>query len=474
MCGILAYYSNENTISIRKFVKNLINLKHRGQDNIGISIFNKDKYYIINKSKFHALENKIIKKGLELDNEIYNNILGHTKYTTSGVKNNEVNMPIHSYNELFGSYTLIFNGNIPLNKYNLSKKFVNDTSMIIDFFNNSSLEEDSIINVLKKFIITFQRSYSMIIQLNNSLYILRDKYGVRPLSYLKSNHSYLFCSENYIFENNNLFIDDNLIFESSEIPSGTIYKLDNKGFNKLFDLNGLDNNKCHDKNCLFEYIYFLKNNSSFSNINVKDYRNYIGKFMAQNEMEIIKSRKNEYIVCGVPNTGYDYCYEFAKELNIDFKPEYIIKNKNVSRTFILGSDEERNKFANIKYILDENLVGKKIILIDDSIVRGITLKNLIRKLKDIGVKEVHIRSCSPPINNICNYGIDIPTQKELIYNNYENKFELRDFLGCDSLKYITLEETLSAFNKLYFNEEKNKNCNNKCFECLSNDTQLEW
>ena len=178
------------------------------------------------------------------------------------------------------------------------------------------------------------------------------------------------------------------------------------------------------KHCLFEYIYFLNKDSKFENTEVKTYRKEIGKLMGIRDREYFKSltQKNdsEFIVCGVPNTGNDYAQYYSKYVEIPFK-NYILKNSEVSRTFILSNDEERNKYANVKYLFDKNIKNKNVIIIDDSIVRGITLKNLIKNLKDFGVLKIYIIVASPPINNTCNYGIDIPTKEELIINKIAEK-----------------------------------------------------
>ena len=130
----------------------------------------------------------------------------------------------------------------------------------------------------------------------------------------------------------------------------------------------------------------------------------------------------------------------------------------------MKDDTERNKFANLKYILDDNLKGKNIIVIDDSLVRGITLKNLIQNLKQFGVNQVHIRIAAPPIINPCEFGIDIPTQKELIYNTFNDTKKLQNFLNCDSLKYISVNKLVSVL----------PNSDNKCRLCFNNDPKLEW
>ena len=313
-------------------------------------------------------------------------LLGHTKYTTSGGKNNNINMPHYSKNEL-GEYALIFNGNVPLNNEEKSK-YINDTQMIIDFINKESNSKNinSIEEVLIRLIETYERAFSMIVLFNNQLYILRDKYGVRPLYYYEDEHLFLFSSETSVLNElkKNMgsgtinCINSGTINEINCINSGTLSKIVNNKLKVIHDFPNL-----FEKHCIFEYIYFMNKESEFENKLVKKYREEIGKLIAKNDHGIFN--KQEYIVCGVPNTGNDYAIPYSKEINIPYK-NYVIKNNIVNRTFILKNDEERNKYANVKYLFDTNLKNKKIILIDDSIVRGITLKKFDKKFERIWSK----------------------------------------------------------------------------------------
>ena len=199
----------------------------------------------------------------------------------------------------------------------------------------------------------------------------------------------------------------------------------------------------------------MKNQSYFDNMKVELYRKNVALMMAKRDTNKYDSN---YIVCGVPNTGNEYAIHYAKNMNIEYK-EYITKNKKIKRTFILENDEMRNKHASSKYVLSDELKGKKIILIDDSIVRGITLKNLIKNLRSKEVSEIHVKSCSPPLNNTCIYGIDIPTRDELIYNNLK---DLCKYFDCNSITYVSLEDILNIF----------PNKDSKCTLCL--DDKYKW
>ena len=272
--------------------------------------------------------------------------------------------------------------------------------------------------------------------------IVRDKYGVRPLSYVQTNNYFLFSSETQVFET-----------DSKEIEAGTICSISSNGI--TYKRNHFANKESH---CLFEYIYFLNNKSTFQGIKTYDYRERVARYMAKYEN---KDEIKDFIVVGVPNTGNDYAKPYSEELGKFYK-SYIKKNPNVSRTFILKNDEERGHYASIKYLFDDELKGKKIILIDDSVVRGITMKILVKKLYDFGVLEVHIRVMSPPIINICQYGIDIPSKDELIYNNSD---DIKKYFECNSIKYFNIDDYKYIFS----------NHSDKCYKCLKPDKNFfEW
>jgi len=136
----------------------------------------------------------------------------------------------------------------------------------------------------------------------------------------------------------------------------------------------------------------------------------------------------------------------------------------VGRTFILKSDEDRNRQANKKYVFDERMKGENIVLVDDSLVRGVTMNNLVKRLFEFGVREIHIRITSPPVVGPCNYGIDIPTKGELIYNTYPGEKALAHYFRCSTLKYFNLEHHIGVIPDF----------NKKCVECFIPSNKYEW
>lgn len=452
MCGILGFFSPQEKISLNNFSSMLYQLKHRGQDGCGISFLKDDILEKINEKKFNTMNTIIDDK---YNNNSFKNIIGHVQYTTSS-KESPILQPRISSNK-FGNYSFVFNGNIPIHLYEKYKHYTADTLLIEDFLNINSNKHSSWENLLKDFMNTFRRSYSLIVQTNDTFYILRDRCGVRPLYYLVNKmNTYIFTSETCVFDT--IFYEKNNLFE---VKPGEILTLKEGVLKK----NNTELLQLKESHCLFEHIYFLNNKSLFSNMPVKEYRYIIGEKMGLLDKDFYKKYNNDEkpIVIGIPNTGKDYAKSYANACSLEYS-EYITKNKNVERTFILKNNKERNKYSRKKYLFDEKMINKNIILVDDSLVRGITMNNLVKNLKIFGVNDIHVRITSPPVKKPCNYGIDIPTKKELIYNTHSSEKELTKYFGCSSLKYFNLEQ----------HKEVVPNFNKKCIECFSSNDKYEW
>ena len=454
MCGILAYYCDDNidNLTIYNFMNMLNRLQHRGQDGFGLFFNNKSivykgliKTYL--KSNPIFIKNKIKDKC----------ILGHTRYITSGDKGNNVYQPIKS-NCKFGNFSLIYNGNLSIEKYSylFTKKINVDTEMIIEFIKKDSLNRNSFKDVLINLINLFDRAYSIIISINNELYCLRDKYGVRPLSYFYTIDNIIFTSETCITDNSKTK------YSYKEVQNGEIIHVSKFRCNSIY--NSLVK---YNAQCLFEYIYFMNENSIWNDIKVGKFRKNMGYLMANYEenKDIFYNRKN-YLVIGIPNTGILSAREYASQLGIEYK-QAIIKNTNIQRTFILKDNTERDKVSKNKYIYNEELLtDRNLIIVDDSIVRGITIKNIITKLKTYTDREIHIKIACPQIKDTCEYGIDIPTKKELLLNNIEDLDELTKHLECSSVSFVKIENILEKINR--------KGMCTGCFNSDYKNKNLDW
>ena len=318
-----------------------------------------------------------------------------------------------------------------------------DSYLILRYIEN--YESDNWKDILKNLLLIFKRAFCIVILTKDKIYALKDTYGTRPLSIGKNDNSIAFSSESVGFVNLNFYC---------EVNAGEIYEINDKLEVKLIYKN---NNI--SAICSFEQIYFMNQDSIINLSPVKEKRKLIGSILANNE----KLFGKDYVVSGIPNTGNSYAIEYAKSLGVSYN-QFIDKRSNLGRTFILQNNEQRNLACTQKYIYDKSIIqNSKLILLDDSLVRGITTKNIIDKLRELGAKEIHIRIGSPMVTGICYYGIDIPTYDELIANT-KNLNQICNNIGADSLKYITTEEMISVLG------------NGHCTGCFNGDykDKLEW
>lgn len=436
MCGIFGIISNISLIDIINIIENL---KHRGKDSFGISYFN---------TELHTFKSNKLNDMYKLD-KLFNNIKGcitHNRYSTNKNKNSllKQSQPLYFKNSNL-NFSLVHNGNISnVHKYIEYEDELSDTQNIIKFFEDTT--EYNFEEKLKEFINIVHCSYSIIILYKEILYVLRDSYGYKPLTLGLINNNYCISSENCI--NNFITIRD--------VNPGEIIKIDNTGYKTIY----YKKNKLELK-CIFEFIYFMNSDTSFNKHKVYDIRKNLGKNLAS--MELIKFPYNNTIVVGSPNTAIPMGQGYAEYLNLSYK-QLLIKEKNCERTFILKDQKTRQNECK-KFIVNKELIKNKIIvLVDDSLVRGNTLKSLSKLFFINECKELHIRICSPELKYPCYYGIDIPTQEELLLNNYTIK-EVEKLHNLNSLRYISITKMINTFNN-----------NNFCTACFDGNynKELEW
>ena len=463
MCGILAQYNCNHGCNIKliEFLAKLNKIQHRGHDSFGISF--------IEGKKIHTISRKgLIKNNVKVvsDNEFSKSCLGHVRYKTSGNFDSNTYQPIYGSNK-FGKFSFVFNGNLSLPKYNklFNSSYKLDTQILLYVLQNRSYFFNNWKQLMVYIQNTFDRAFCLIVMTEDTMYLSRDRYGVRPLLYTKNGDNIIISSESVAFSNDNDNDNDNDNGDNDistlyDVKPGEVIEIYKDKIETLFQY--------HNYNlgiCLFEYIYFLNSKSTWNNINANNFRYDCGiQLGIQEENYKIINNPDEYIVIGIPETGIIGGQGYAKMTNIPYV-QYITKNKKVNRTFILRK-EERDNVSKKKYIYDTKLRNKNVIIVDDSIVRGITSKNLVKSLKEMGCKEIHIRVNSPPITNICNYGIDIPKKTELLVNNISLE-NLNNYLGCDSISYLKMEnikKILPQFNDL---------CTG-CFDGNYKKSYLEW
>ena len=424
MCGIFSILSAEE-IDSKKVIEGLKNLQHRGRDCFGVSY----------------LENKEIKtskqKGLvtDLELEAKSKIwVGHTRYSTS-TDGEKFSQPVLSKNKELGSFSISHNGNIKNSIWDeLEKKYKNlifednlSDTYKLKFFIEYLYESYKIVDILKKIVDEIDGAYSLIIHTTNELFLIRDRYGIKPLEIYTEGDDTIISSESF--------------FGTSErvvhtLEPGSVYSLnyETKGVLPVYV-------KKTEKTryCSFEYIYFLKGDREINNINVKKFRESLAKKLKNQCFEkFLDIDKSKILVSGVPSSGNIYGKTFAEEMNFTYC-QFLNKKKDYPhRTFILPTDKERINACQQKYIITEDIKNKIIFLTDDSIVRGNTIKYLVNYIKNFQPLEIHLLIASPPVRNPCYYGVDFPDIEELIINKMSEE-ELRENLGVNTLTYLDVE-----------------------------------
>ena len=469
MCGILAIYNYElNRNIITNTLEQLKKLQHRGSDSFGIVYSNSQIYYTIKEN--------IKVRDFKIDNVLgifeTKMSIGHVKYTTNKLKNkldNKLSLvqPFYGLHKKLGEFHLVHNGNLvnldkQIDNFNLDKEIIiNDSFLLVKII--EILKYDNWYDLLSYLIYNVEGSFSLIIMAKDTTYFLKDKYSNRPLCYGINNNGYCISSES-VGLGDYKFID--------ELEGGDICRINDLGFFKYpkkikFKIN---------KKCLFENIYFsngdslLKNNNSL--IKCNDLRYDFGNELARKEKYIISQKnRKDIIVIGIPNTGIPSAKSFAQRLDLKYE-QLIIKNKKYNRSFILENNEKRQKEINNKFIYQIDKITDKIIfLIDDSLVRGNTIKIIINKLKEYFPKEIHLRIPAPKVYNICKYGIDIPSKEELIMNYYNNDNFCNKY-KLNTLEFLEVGEIGNSVRK-ELNLNINKDYCTNCFKNI-NSEDLHW
>jgi amidophosphoribosyltransferase len=427
-CGVFGIFNkNQKDIAYLTYAA-LNSLQHRGQESCGVVFSNMG----------HI--SSIKGMGLVLDTFNKENLskikgicaIGHVRYSTFGDSNLKNAQPIlDSYNK--GSIAIAHNGNI-INankvKSTINKKFKTsaDSEVILksieSYLEKSLCIEDSIKNTMK----VIKGSYAFLLLTKDSLIGVRDPNGIRPLCIGKIDNSYVLSSESCALD----IIGAEFI---RDVNPGEIIIIDNNG---LKSINTIQNPKC--KTCAFEYIYFARQDSIIDNIKVYDFRLELGKQLYK-ECPI-----DADIVIGVPESGLAAALGYSRASNIPYEIGFV-KNCYVGRTFIAPSQGIRDINTKIKLnVIASNVKDKRVIVVDDSIVRGTTSKKIVNLLKNAGAKEVHFRVSSPMVKFPCNLGINTPSKNELLCA-HKNINKIKDILEVDSIGYISIEGFVNCFKQ---------------------------
>lgn len=425
-CGVFGIYSPEgyDVASITYF--GLYALQHRGQESAGIAVADgKD----INCHKNMGLVSDVF------DEKILSGLkgfsaIGHVRYATAGASTLSNAQPITAKYKL-GSLAIAHNGNLV--NADVVKELLedggtvfqtsSDTEVILHLIGRAAKKgiERAIVDAMQ----AVKGSYAIVIQTENKLIGVRDPNGIRPLCLGKINNSYVFSSETCALDTVGAdFVRD--------VHPGEIIIIDENG---LKSINFAEKTKC--ETCSFEYIYFARPDSVMDGINIYESRVKSGeRLYKENPVEAD-------VVIGVPDSGIPAAVGFSRASGIPYAIGFI-KNKYVGRTFITPSQEMRERAVSVKLNpLKANVEGKRVVIIDDSIVRGTTSRKLVETLRKAGAKEVHFRICSPVVKYPCYFGIDTPHRSELIGAKLSVD-EINKEIGSDSLGFLSTEALLDS------------------------------
>ncbi len=445
MSGILGIYANKKADVASDTYYGLFALQHRGQESCGI-VVNDDGVFTSYKDK--GIVNDVFTKDI-LDNLGQGNMaLGQVRYGTAGSKDRKNSQPI-VVNHIKGSMAIAHNGNL-VNSFELRKELelqgsifhsTSDPEVIAYIITKERLSASSIEEAVTKAVTKIDGAFSLVVMSPTKMIAVRDKYGFRPLCYGKTDDgSYIIASESCaISAIGAKFIRD--------VEPGEIIVFSRDGVRSIKD----HCNTAKRSSCVFEYIYFARPDSVVDGFSVNAARMKAGAFLAK------EHPVDADLVVGVPDSGIDAAVGYARESGIPYGVG-LIKNKYIGRTFIQPGQKSREDLVKIKLSPVLSAVkGKRIVLIDDSIVRGTTCARIVGILRDAGATEVHMRVSAPPFINPCYYGTDIDSKNKLIACNHSVE-EISEIIGVDSLGYLSLEHT-----KLIANEAS---CDGYCTACF--------
>ncbi len=419
-CGVFGVFGVPDAAGLTYY--GLHALQHRGQEGCGIVAVN-------NRSFSHV-------KGEGLVTEVFNEgrlaslpgdmAIGHVRYSTAGGGGIE-NVQPFLFHHNTGDFALAHNGNL-VNSRELKLWLENrgslfhstsDSEIFAHMIKKESDNRDRI-HAIVDALNMIEGAFAFLIMTASRIYACRDKYGLRPLSIARLGDGYIVSSETCAFD----VIGAEYV---RDVEPGEIVIIDREG------LHSVDYSKFkHHNMCAMEYIYFARPDSVIEGCNVHAFRKESGKWLYR------EAPVEADIVVGVPDSSLSAAIGYSEESGIPYEMG-LIKNRYVGRTFIQPSQAMREKGVRMKLSAIRSIVGgKRVVLIDDSIVRGTTSRRIVTLLREAGATEVHLRIASPPITHPCFYGVDISTYDELIAAQMNKDIErIRQLVGADSLVYLS-------------------------------------
>ncbi len=429
-CGIVGIASDTD-VSYEIFTA-LRALQHRGQESAGISVFTESSGIVTLKGMGLVTE-AFSEEDLS---EIKGNTgIGHVRYSTAGESSIKNAQPIEMH-IVSGMIALAHNGELvnaeSLRNYYKEKGWAffttSDSEVIIRLLSKELHDGRDEVTAIKDVMRSINGSYALVILINGRLYAARDPMGIKPLALGRKGDTWMVASESVAFDALGLEL-------VRDVQPGEIIELKNGSV--VSHRTEVPEKSAH---CFFEWVYFARSDSILDNVLVYDVRKRIGEFLAH------EAPVDADIVVPVPDSGRAHAIGFSEASGIRYA-EGLMKNRYVDRTFIMPDQKMREYNVSVKLNPIRSMIeGKRVVLVDDSIVRGTTMKKIVSMLKEAGASEVHVRIGCPPIVAPCYLGIDMKTRAQLIASD-RSVDEIREHIGADSLAYISIEGLVKAIGK---------------------------
>ncbi|MCQ6561658.1 amidophosphoribosyltransferase [Paenibacillus mendelii] len=445
-CGVFGVYNIPHASTLAYY--GLHALQHRGEESAGICTVDLEQGGLFNYHRNMGLVKEVFDQD-KLDTLVGNMAIGHVRYSTAGESKLANAQPL-VFKYRAGDLAIATNGNI-VNAPGIREELENlgsifqttsDTEVIAHLIARSSKD---FVGAAKDALQRLVGGFAFLIMTNDKLLVASDSHGLRPLVMGKLGDGYVFASETCALE-----------------TVGAVYERDvQPGEMLVLDRDGLREDRFVElerrATCAMEYIYFARPDSDINGINLHSSRKRMGQKMA------LEAFVDADVVTGVPDSSISAAIGYAEQTGIPYELG-LIKNKYTGRTFIQPSQELREKGVKMKLSAVRKVVeGKRVVMIDDSIVRGTTSLRIVNLLREAGATEVHVRITSPPFMNPCYYGIDTPDRKELIASQ-KTVEEIRQAINADSLSFLTHQGLIESVggNEGQYNR-------GMCMACFDND-----
>lgn len=441
-CGVFGVWGHHNAAHITYY--GLQSLQHRGQEGTGIAVTDGKQIHI---KKGEGLVTEVFSKN-DMDDLQGTGAIGHVRYATAGGSGPENVQPL-LFKSQTGSLALAHNGNLTnatvlrslLEAEGSIFQTTSDTEVLAHLIKRS--KRTQFIDQMKAALNMLQGAYAYLLMTETELIVALDPYGLRPLSIGRLGDSYVVASETCAFD----IVGADYI---RDVQPGEMLIINHEGIrSEIFTT------QTQMSLCTMEYVYFSRPDSDLQGMNVHTARKNLGKQLA------LEAPIDADVVTGVPDSSISAAIGYAEESGIPYELG-LIKNRYVGRTFIQPTQQLREQGVKMKLSPVRGVVeGKRVIMVDDSIVRGTTSRRIVRILKEAGAREVHVVISSPPIKHPCFYGIDTSSREELIAGD-KSVEEIRQIIGADSLTFLSVEGMLKALGR-----EQSGGMKGSCLACFT-------